>query len=486
MKAKMKTRINFLLSASLAILTLICLLTYTVLSQRDKASKLVNHTYQVKEQIEIVVSDLKKAETSQRGYLLTQNSDYLALYQDALDTRQADLNKLRSLIRDNPIQTANITRLEALLRRREALLQHELVLQKNHQFNAAQRITLSQQGNRLMDAIQQQINHMKTEENQLLAHRKSQARLANNQILLILGIAAISIFGMLITAFNLYRHLNQNLEKLVEERTTELSESQQAITDYANRLEQSNKELQQFAAIASHDLKAPLRKIAYFSDMIQKDKENHLSNESQQCLERIEHSISRMQELINDLLALSRVTSTDTPFMSVNMTDVVNEAVNNLQENLFEQQGSVEFSHLPTVIGDPTQLVQMLQNLIENGLKYHRQGIPPVVLVSSEVQQNGTCEIRVADNGIGIASEYQNRIFDIFERLHNQSIYPGTGIGLAIVKRIVERHKGQIRVESHMDKGTEFIITLPVAKTQSCKPSHQELQPLSTTHGISA
>lgn len=474
MKAKVKSRITTLFWLSTVIIGMIYVLAYLSLSQRETAGNLVNHTYQVKEQIEIVQSHLKDAETGQRSYLITGDSQYLPFYRAAMQRQKDSLAALQRLTRDNPIQQQNLTRLSSLIEQRKTLLQEEIWLQRNNRNYLARKHFLAGQGMATMNAIRQQTQQMKTEEDRLLNLRERQTKIANNQILFILGLSAIAVLAMIATAFNLYHHLNRHLEALVTERTEELANSQRATTEYAQKLEQSNQELLQFAAVASHDLKAPLRKIASFSEMLRNDTENSISPTSQDYLERIEHSITRMQALIDDFLALSKVNSKTLPFQPVQLSQVVSEAVTNLQESLTAHQGTVEFGDLPTVMGDETQLVQMLQNLIENGLKYHREECPPVVKISSIPLTRQTCEITVEDNGIGIDKAYQNRIFNIFERLHSQNDFPGTGIGLAIVKKIIERHQGSVRVESNINHGSRFILTLPTAVGESPTSTYDE------------
>lgn len=466
MKARVKSRINRLFWLSILILGIIYVLSYLSLAQREAASKLVSHTYQVKEQIEVALSSLKDAETGQRGYLITNDAKYLEPYNAALQVEGKHLATLKKLTQDNPTQQRNIARLSSLMQQRRDLLKKEVELQRSNQYELARQLFLTGKGKALMDALRTEAQRIKAEEDRLLNVRKANAKIANNQILFLLGLSAIAVLTILATAFNLYRHLNQHLETLVSERTEELSNSQQATEEYAKKLEQSNQELLQFAAIASHDLKAPLRKIANFSEMLKNDPQNHISPESRDYLDRIEHSILRMQSLIDDLLALSKVNSKTLSFQPVELCHVVSEALTNLQESLTAHHGHVEYGNLPTILGDETQLVQMLQNLIENGLKYHREGSPPVVTISCTQRDPYTCEITVEDNGIGIGKAYQNRIFNIFERLHAQTAFPGTGIGLAIVKKIIERHHGTIWVESDDGQGSRFIFTLPTVPSQ--------------------
>lgn len=466
LKDRLKARINAMFWCSIIILGIVYLLSLLSLYRKDEASSWVGHTYQVKQQINRVVSDLNDAELNHRDYLLTHKSTSLQLYMDAMQSLPGHLETLHQFIGDNQTQGKSMSRLETLIRQKSALLNQSLSLQSTQVLAPTpQQIRLADQSQIFGRQIQSLVSAMNQEEERLLALRKSASYSASNQILIILCLSGLIVCCLLVGAFRLFNHLNQNLETMVNERTAELSESQQATADYAAKLEQSNRELEQFAAVASHDLKAPLRKITNFSQMLRSDAKNQLTPESSDYLTRIETSIVKMQALIDDLLALSRVTSRGSAFEAVNLSEVAHEVIQNLGEVISNVEGRVEIEPLPMVLGDETQLTQVFQNLIENGLKFHREGVPPVVRVTALPCEGADgCPIHVEDNGIGIEPEYQKRIFNIFERLHSQSIYPGTGVGLAIVKKIVERHQGTIQVDSAPNHGSRFIITLPMAQ----------------------
>lgn len=169
-----------------------------------------------------------------------------------------------------------------------------------------------------------------------------------------------------------------------------------------------------------------------------------------------------MQNLINDLLAFSRVTTRARPFVPVNLQEVTREVLSDLEARIERSAGRVEVGDLPTIDADPTQMRQLLQNLISNALKFHRENEPPVVKVRGKILRGESCELVVEDNGIGFDEKYRERIFGIFERLHGRNEYEGTGVGLSICKEIVERHGGSIKVRSAPGQGATFVITLPV------------------------
>jgi signal transduction histidine kinase len=235
---------------------------------------------------------------------------------------------------------------------------------------------------------------------------------------------------------------------------------QDELKNYAAELERSNKELSDFAYIASHDLQEPLRKISIFSDRVLEVKNSY--NETQKgYLERMGKAASRMQTLIEDLLKLSQVTTKGEPFEKVDLGKIALEVIEDLDAKLQTTQGKISLGKLPRIEADPFQMRQLLQNLIENALKYHKEDTPPQVLLDSSFTTKTGWTINVKDNGIGLNEKFADRIFVPLERLHGMSAYEGTGIGLAICKKIISRHGGSIFVKSQEGQGATFTFTLP-------------------------
>ncbi len=237
--------------------------------------------------------------------------------------------------------------------------------------------------------------------------------------------------------------------------------AEQALKQYTEDLKRSNSELEQFAYVASHDLQEPLRMVASFTDLLAKRYSEQLDDKA---LEYIGYSVDgakRMQQLINDLLMYSRVGREDKPHENVDLNQVFQDARDNLRLAIDEKSASVSSVELPTVKGDKQQLLQLFQNLIGNALKYSREKSTPDIRISYSAKDNQLLEISVSDNGIGIAPEFADKIFVIFKRLHGKGEYGGTGIGLAICKKIIERHGGSIWVERNPPQGSSFKFTLP-------------------------
>ncbi len=238
--------------------------------------------------------------------------------------------------------------------------------------------------------------------------------------------------------------------------------AEQALKQYTEDLKRSNSELEQFAYVASHDLQEPLRMVASFTDLLAKRYSEQLD---EKALEYIGYSVDgakRMQQLINDLLMYSRVGREDKPHEDVDLNQVFLDARDNLRLAIAEKSASVTSVELPTIKGDKQQLLQLFQNLVGNALKYSGEDFAPDVRISCSEMENRLLEVSVSDNGIGIAPEFAEKIFVIFKRLHGKGEYGGTGIGLAICKKIVERHGGDIWVERNLSQGSIFKFTLPL------------------------
>lgn len=248
------------------------------------------------------------------------------------------------------------------------------------------------------------------------------------------------------------KHSNENLESRVAQRTAELTKANEALA-------QSNLELQQFAYVAAHDLQTPLRSIGGFAQLLAESYRGRLDAQADVWLDTLVRSAQRMHDLIRDLLGYSRVDSQGSPFKPTDFNQLCREVLEALDGSIRGTSGKITLDPLPIVYGDRTQLGQLLQNLIDNGLKYHGQEAPRIHISAS--RSEGEWVFAVRDNGIGIARKHLESVFDIFRRLHTQKKYPGTGIGLAVCRRVVHRHGGRIWVESEPGRGSTFYFTLP-------------------------
>lgn len=236
---------------------------------------------------------------------------------------------------------------------------------------------------------------------------------------------------------------------------------QHQLIEQNEELLRSNRELEQFAYIVSHDLQQPLQSVTGFVRLLQLKYENTLDEIAQDYLNRIHEIGGRMQRLIQDLLTYAQVDRQAEDQQLIDCNQILKQVLDNLQEAIATKQALITNDSLPTIYGDETQLIQLFQNLISNGIKFVPDNVTPAIHLSVVQQRDCWC-IGVRDNGIGIKSEHLERIFEIFQRVHANQNYPGSGIGLATCKKIVERHNGQIWVESQPDKGTTFYFTFPI------------------------
>lgn len=267
------------------------------------------------------------------------------------------------------------------------------------------------------------------------------------------------LVGLLINICHLFQESEKHKEEL-EAEVTERKRGEEALANKAEELAQSNKELEQFAYVATHDLQEPVRTVKSYTQLLAKRYQGKLDDEADEFLAYAVDGASRMGILINDLLSYSRIGSEGKNFKPADCDLVLSETLANLRTAIEETSGTVTNDPLPTVMADGSQLGQVFQNLIGNALKY-RSEEPPRVHVAAR-QIDGHWQFSVRDNGIGIDPQYTERIFTIFQRLHTRGEYSGTGIGLAVSKKIVERHGGQIWVESAVGKGSTFYFNIPV------------------------
>lgn len=293
-------------------------------------------------------------------------------------------------------------------------------------------------------------------------------------VLMLAGVFSIApLFHTIQQAAETLRRAKDDLEVQVAKRTEELQDAnvhlavelderrkaEQRLAQYAGELTRSNAELEQFAYVASHDLQEPLRMVASFTQLIGKRYRGKLDQDADEFIGFAVDGATRMQRLINDLLAYSRVGTRGRPFKSTDCQVILREVGDNLMKAIEESSAVITHDPLPTVQGDEVQLLQLFQNLIGNAIKF-RGSAPPRIHVSAERRAHEWV-FAIQDNGIGIAAEHHGRIFSIFQRLHQRSEYPGTGIGLAICKKIVERHGGRIWVKSRLGKGSTFYFSIP-------------------------
>ncbi|MAR90551.1 MAG: histidine kinase [Pseudomonadales bacterium] len=406
-----------------------------------------------------VFSSVQDAELGLRGFLISGKADHLRPYFTALENVQQHISTLRSYESELPEQKQKTNHLEqAILARLEAMTDQINQKSDREDLDWVSTINMIESHESLTD-IRNLVSSMKAAEYRLLEAQSQEARLSHNKVMRTIVVAnGVSLLMVLVIAILLYRAINHHqmeayhLEALVEQRTRELNR-------YAEELRRSNRELQDFAFVASHDLQEPLRKIRAFGDRL-KDRYATQLGDGSDYVERMQRAAVRMSALIEDLLAFSRVSTRARPFAPVALNDLLDETLENLSVRIEETGARIEREPLPQVEADASQIKQLLQNLLSNALKFMAPGVTPEIRISCRPQDSGYA-IDIADNGIGFDEQYLEKIFTPFQRLHGKEQYEGTGIGLAICRRIVERHGGTLTARSQPDVGTTFTITLP-------------------------
>lgn len=456
-------------------------------------------------ELDLTLSFAKDAETGSRGYVITGEESYLEPYNAAREEIQKHLENIKTLAADRPLQLSKIPTLEKLILDRNRILSEVNLKRTVKGFDAARDEMLDGKGKAKMDEIRAFVAEMSALEASHLKELEKEAIESRKNIQLTFAIVSLTAFILVASVYALLnldisrrqrssealRQANDRLEERVEQRTLELqtlnesmrgeiserAKAEEKLEQFTKELERSNRELQDFAFVASHDLQEPLRKIQAFGDRLRSKYGESLREDGRDYLERMQNAARRMHILINDLLAYSRVTSKAQPFVEVNLDEIARDVINDLEARVQQTGGKVELLSLPTIEAEPIQMRQLLQNLIGNALKFRRPEVPPVVRVSgrtlsaeeaglSEGQAGEVCELEVADNGIGFDEKYLDRIFTPFQRLHSRSDYEGTGMGLAVCRKIVERHGGTISARSAVGQGTTFVVLLPTTQSE--------------------
>jgi signal transduction histidine kinase len=421
-------------------------------------------------ELQTLLSLATQAETGQRGFVITGREEYLEPYYNARQRLPQSLQMLRRNLA-SPAQLERIDLIESLQAEKMDELASSIRVRREAGFDEAQRIVLSDEGKRLMDAIHANVRAMEQVETAQLKQRITQSAQSAEQAFVTIAAAGTINVGLLVVLMLAVRadsrareraalqiqELNQALEQRVIARTGELAEVNA-------KLLEANRSLEGFSYTVAHDLRAPLRGMQGFAEAVLEDYGSLLDKTGQNFLRRICSGATRMEELIADLLEYSRLARSDLPLAEVRLQEVTSEVLALLQSSIEESHAQLQIaSDLPVVIGNWSACAQVLQNLLANAIKFRREETIPMVILKVEERGGGAVRIWVCDNGIGISSQHQERIFAPFERLHSVEEYAGSGIGLAIVAKAVTRMHGTCGVESEPGRGSRFWFELPVA-----------------------
>jgi signal transduction histidine kinase len=444
------------LSLALALLLLVSIsyVTYRSTVRFSDSARLVDHTHLVIKQINQVLVDVRDAESAQRGYLITSDMTFLQPY-DAVVTRLPDeIVLLRELVRDNPTQQQALTELEDLVAKKMRILRLgiDTLAQRKGIDNMEVVAMVGGEGRRLMYQIRTQVERMVAAEESLLVQRadslEAETRMTKRWILLGNLTAAV----LLLTAFFVV------LREIAQHRHTnrELAMS-------AAQLELTNKELESFSYSVSHDLRSPLRAIDGYSRIFEEDFADRLDAEGLRLLAVIRSSSKKMGQLIDDLLSFSRMGRKPVDAAMVDMNRLIDE----VWQEVSAGHDNVKLNRkvLPSVWGDRALLRQVLLNLLSNAVKYSGNNPSPVVDISAE-KKGEELVYCIRDNGVGFDMRFYNKLFGVFQRLHTENEFPGTGVGLAIAQRVIVRHGGRIWADSELGEYAAFYFSLPIKNTK--------------------
>ncbi|UZD23132.1 CHASE3 domain-containing protein [Algoriphagus halophytocola] len=430
------------------------------------------HTENVLQRTDELYASILERETSIRGYVITHDEEFLTNYQQSNIDSEMLLVQLQELTMDNAQQQNNIEELRGLINLRIRTFESTIAYLETHGdlegFLDPGRVSGALDAYRMTKEVILRINEI---ENKLFLERNQS--LINNINALPFIVGLISLFSIImgfITFFSIHKY-----NRAQQAANLEIKAFQEKLRDQIQLLDESNKELEQFAYVASHDLQEPLRKITAFSDLLNEQYQEQLVGDGKLYLNRITAAAVRMRNLITDLLEYSRAgRDKDEEIKEVKLKKVVKDILDDIEIAIKEKSATISFSKLPKVMGLETEYRQVFQNLISNALKFSKPNEAPVISISSEIAPAALVKklpsldprvsyhlIKVSDNGIGFEPGYADRIFSIFQRLHGKNEYEGTGIGLSITRKIIDKRDGIIYAESSPGEGSTFHILLP-------------------------
>ena len=423
-----------------------------------------------------------RAESGQRGYLLTRDEAYLEDYSVTLNRVNGLLEEVEDAahIAEQPEQWDNINALLSLSRTKLNGLINTVELSRNGDHAAAIKIVNTDKGLELYDDFENLYREIDSAERAVQEqHLSNLKRLRRDSVntLIVSGITTglLIIAILVLLKFNMRenaRHQSE-LEAYNDELEDKIVMRTQELRLFADELTRSNRELEDFAFVASHDLQEPLRKIRAFGNRLEAGYESVMDDRGKDFLKRMLNAAERMSMLISDLLSFSRVTTRGKNFTEIDLNEIVEDVISDLEIAVEESDATINLTSFPSILGDKSQIQQLILNLLSNALKFRKEEIAPVINVTvrqaNEEELSGLLTrdlydwitLIVEDNGIGFEQSFAEKIFAPFQRLHGRSEYKGTGIGLAVCRRIVERHNGQISAFSEPGKGTKFVITIP-------------------------
>jgi signal transduction histidine kinase len=454
------------LGISIFILLTILYVVFSVNKKNAAASENARHSANVILKIEELYSEINEMESAQRGYLITHNAIFLKPYKKSERSLLSQISELKEMVKDNPVQQQNVFELGKLMQHRLTILRENM----EDPHPGTDRFLI---GNLAMTRVLLKINVIKDVEENLMKERAEASIIWANKSTTAVIVSVVFVSLLIALAYMIL--INEYKVKVDVEK--QLLVFQHQLKDKIEKLDESNKELEQFAYVASHDLQEPLRKIITFNDRIHQKFSEQITDEMRDYLQRTTSAANRMRLLIDDLLSYSRVSRNDFEKAPVQLEQVFSIIKDNYEVAIQNRNATfIQHNKLPRVVGDKTQMVQLFQNLISNAIKFTPAEVIPIIDISCKLVDktklmkesippvfDSYYKITIKDNGIGFQDSEAEKIFIIFQRLHGRSEYEGTGIGLSICKKIVENHQGYIKAQSNKEEGgASFSVYLPV------------------------
>ncbi|RAO28368.1 Phytochrome-like protein cph1 [Micromonospora noduli] len=472
---------------------------------RTQIDAVLNETGPLRVQSQELLNALLDQETAIRGYAVSGDQDDLNPYREGLAQEQSVIVSMRTLLDDYPEISQELRTVEERVTQWRQSVAEPVIATTEESGTTAGQALVTEAARQQFDEVRSAVNDLQAE---VLAAREQTAtnvRTSSNVLVVLLIVAALvvvvagavlllSLDRMVVrpltglatqvreVAEGDYQHriatvgppefiqLGEDVDAMRQKIAADLAEVRAAreriewvnsqLQKQAEELTRSNRDLEQFAYVASHDLQEPLRKVASFCQLLQRRYAGQLDERADQYIAFAVDGAQRMQRLINDLLAFSRIGRLTTGFVEVDLNKVMGDVAGQTEAARQYADAELTWDELPVISGEEPLLTNLLANLVSNSIKFRRPDVPSKVHVSARLV-GAEWEITCQDNGIGIEPEFADKIFVIFQRLHSKDAYPGTGIGLAIVKKIVEYHGGRVWVDTDVPEGTAIRFTLP-------------------------